>query len=208
MHDNLVTTWYLQYQGPMLTLPSLPADCLLMEATIPSPELSQFLFTAVGNHWRWFSRLSWDYQQWLNYLSKPAVRIWVLYKSGTPAGFIELNFHADAEQEPSVELMFFGLLPAFTSKGLGPLLLHSAIALGQQWLTGAVNTIADTATKPKIWVHTCSDDHPAALATYQKAGFVIYHTCHDADADAPENYAEAALCRNYIHSRLAYFKNR
>ncbi|MBV2130820.1 GNAT family N-acetyltransferase [Arsukibacterium indicum] len=223
MSDNLITTWYLQFQGPALRLPRWPADCLLMEATIPSPELSQFLFTAVGNHWRWFSRLSWDYHQWLNHLSTDRVRTWVLYQEGTIAGFIELNLHpAATEAQPlppatrlaaSIELTFFGLLPAFTGKGLGPILLTAAVALAQQWLAELAATEASAApaetneTVTNVWVHTCSDDHPAALATYQQAGFAIYHTSEDA-ADTPENYADAALCRNYILSRLAQFKRR
>ena len=218
MSDNAITTWYLHYQGAPQALPGWPADCLLMEATIPSPELSQFLFTAVGNHWQWFSRLSWDYQQWLSYLSNESVRTWVLYQSGTPAGFIELNLHPpvdecgqhltlpSADTAASVELKFFGLLPAFTGRGLGPKLAQAAIALAQQWLatniTGGSN---NTDSNNKIWVHTCSADHPAALATYQKAGFVIYHNEQET-AEIPEDYPEAALCRNYIHSRLTYFK--
>ncbi|KKO45529.1 acetyltransferase [Arsukibacterium ikkense] len=195
----------MHYQGPALPLPSWPADCLLMEATIPSPELSQFLFGAVGNHWQWFSRLSWDYQQWLSYLSTGTVRTWVLYQGGTIAGFVELKYHPAAEQAPSVELKFFGLLPAFTGRGLGPTLAQAAIALAQQWLKTAI-PLTDTgaAGSSKVWVHTCSADHPAALSTYQKAGFVIYHHEQEA-ADIPENYAEAALCRNYINSRLVHF---
>tara|TARA_R110002126_G_scaffold63511_4_gene162677 strand:- start:2582 stop:3211 length:630 start_codon:yes stop_codon:yes gene_type:complete len=204
MSDNLITIWYLRYQGPTPTLPDWPADTLLMEASIPSPELSQFLFCAVGNHWRWFSRLSWNYQQWLDYLSKDSVRTWVLYQAGTIAGFVELNYHTGTEyieQAPSVELKFFGLLPAFTGQGLGPKLAQAAIALSRQWLKSQLPA-ADN-SQP-IWVHTCSVDHPAALATYQKAGFAIYQSEQESGA-IPQNYAEAALCRNYINSRLAYF---
>ncbi|HAW91437.1 MULTISPECIES: GNAT family N-acetyltransferase [unclassified Arsukibacterium] len=204
MSDKLITTWYLHYQGPTLPMPHLPADCLLMEATVPSPELSQFLFTAVGNHWHWFSRLSWDYQQWLDYLNKDSVRTWVLYQAGTIAGFVELNYHpvtVHLEKGPSVELKFFGLLPAFTGKGLGPKLAQAAVALAQQWLS---RSMPNTANKMPVWVHTCSADHPAALATYQKAGFAIYHTTQE-PADIPGDYAEAILCRNYLHSRLSHF---
>ncbi|MDX1678395.1 GNAT family N-acetyltransferase [Arsukibacterium sp.] len=207
MSDNLVTTWYLQYQGPALAQPDWPADCLLMEATLASPELGQFLFSAVGNHWRWFSRLNWDYQQWLDYLSNPSVRTWVLYKGGSPAGFAELKYHPDNGEGPSVELKFFGLMPAFIGQGLGSTLLYSAIALSQQWLAATLPDNPATPFAPNIWVHTCSDDHPAALATYQKAGFKVYRTQQDI-ADAPENYANAALCHNYIYSRLTYFKSR
>jgi RimJ/RimL family protein N-acetyltransferase len=205
MPENLITTWYLRYQGPQLPMPHLPAASLLMEATLPSPDLNQFLFSAVGNHWRWFSRLNWSYQQWLDYLSTDDVRTWVLYQAGSIAGFIELNYHPENEnikQAPSVELKFFGLLPAFTGGGLGPKLAQAAIALAQQWLANRMPTV-----ESNVWVHTCSADHPAALTTYQKAGFAIYETTAE-PAEIPSDYAEAILCRNYIQSRLAHFTTK
>lgn len=209
MASKLITTWYLQYQGPTLSLPDWPTDCLLMEARRPSPELSQFLFHAVGTPWHWFSRLSWDYQQWLDHVANEHVRTWVLYQDGSIAGFVELNLHPSTPsavagsteaKQCSVELKFFGLLPAFTGQGLGPKLSQAAIALAQQWLQAQQNT-----ETPNIWVHTCSDDHPAALATYQRAGFVEYHREQEAAA-IPVDYAEAALCRSYVTSRLARFQ--
>jgi len=186
-----VTTWFLAYQGPAVSLPEWPAQVQLMEAEIPSPELSQFLFTAVGTPWRWFSRLQWDYQQWLDYLTQQQVRTWVLYVRGTPAGFVELWCHP--EDAMSVELKFFGLMPSFQGQGLGPRLAQAAIALAQQWQPSG-----------RVWVHTCTDDHPAALATYQKAGFVITAT-ETEPAAAPNDYQQAALAAPYVWSRLKKF---
>jgi ribosomal protein S18 acetylase RimI-like enzyme len=167
----------------------------LQEAEIASPELSQFLFTAVGLPWRWFSRLSWTYQDWLDYLTKEQVRTFVLYQRGTPAGFAELWRHpapvdtAQCQPTDSVELKFFGLLPAFTGQGLGQLLAQAAVAHAQRWCDGPV------------WLHTCSDDHPAALATYQKAGFVITETTQEPSA-AVLDYPQAALAQPFVLSRL------
>ncbi len=183
-----ITTWYLDYQGPQLQLPQWPQDVVLTEAVLPSPELSQFLFCAVGHHWRWFSRLNWDYQQWLDYVSSAQVRTFVLYQQGTPAGFVELRQHDDL----SVELKFFGLLPAFIGKGLGKLLAQAAIALAQQWQAS------------RVWVHTCTEDHPSALKTYQQAGFSIVNT-EQQDEEMPTDYAESALARPYVWSRLKHF---
>ena len=191
---HYVTTWFLAYQGADLALPQWPAHVMLMEAEIPSPELNQFLFTAVGTPWHWFSRLAWDYQQWLDFLTNEQLRTFVLYVKGTPAGYVELWCHPDDDH--SVELKFFGLMPSFAGKGLGKSLAQAAIALAQQWQPGK-----------KVWVHTCSDDHPAALATYQKAGFVIEFSEIDQE-DVPENYAELALCAPYVQSRLARFSKR
>ena len=186
-----VTTWFLTYQGATLALPQWPAQVMLMEAEIPSPELSQFLFTAVGTPWHWFSRLSWDYQQWLDFLTQQQLRTFVLYVKGTPAGYVELWCHL--EDDCSVELKFFGLMPSFAGQGLGKLLAQAAIALAQQWQPAK-----------KVWVHTCSADHPAALATYQKAGFVIEFSEVEPN-DVPENYQELALCAPYVRSRLTRF---
>lgn len=189
-----VTTWFLTYQGATLALPQWPAQVMLMEAEIPSPELSQFLFTAVGTPWHWFSRLSWDYQQWLDFLTQQQLRTFVLYVKGTPAGYVELWCHP--EDDCSVELKFFGLMPAFAGQGLGKLLAQAAIALAQQWQPAK-----------KVWVHTCSADHPAALATYQKAGFVVEFSEVEPN-DVPENYQELALCAPYVRSRLTRFAQR
>jgi len=186
-----VTTWHLDYHGEIQSLPQWPAGVTLIEAEIASPELNQFLFTAVGTPWRWYGRLGWTYQQWLAHLQSGHVRTWVLYQRGTPAGFYELCRHpADAD---SIELKYFGLLPSFVGQGLGGRLVQAAVASAQQWSNG------------RVWLHTCSDDHPAALASYQKAGFVLCQTVVE-PSEAPEDYATAALDAAYVHSRLACFK--
>lgn len=191
---DTTTTWVLDYQGPVLALPDWPAGVTLVEAEVPSPDLSQFLFCAVGQHWRWFSRLSWDYSQWLQYLSSGQVRTWVLYQRGTPAGYVELCRHVDSDV--SVELKFFGLLPAFIGQGLGGLLAQAAIALAQQWLA---------TEQARVWLHTCSADHPSALRTYQRAGFVIVDTTTEPN-DIPADYLTAALAAPFVQTRLAYYQ--
>lgn len=67
-----VTTWYLQYEGPAINAINWPEGVQLVEAEIASPELSQFMFRAVGGRWQWFSRLGWSYQQWLDYFNLAA----------------------------------------------------------------------------------------------------------------------------------------
>ena len=63
---------------------------------------------------------------------------------------------------PDIELAYFGLVPGFIGRKLGPWLLH--------WVVDAA-----WAREPKrVWVHTCSLDHPKAIAHYQRAGFSPY----------------------------------
>jgi GNAT superfamily N-acetyltransferase len=154
-----VTTWYLEMLSrDQLRATSLAGDVRVERADVPSPELSRFLYTAVGGHWYWIDRLDWDFARWMAYLDRPAVDTWVLYKSGTPAGYVELEVQPD----DNVEVAYFGLLPRFIGQGLGGYLLSSGVA--RAWDQGA----------RRVWVHTCSLDGPRALANYLARGFVIY----------------------------------
>lgn len=159
MMQRLVTTTYLDMtrrEGFRSARPSaLPVQ--LVRVDIPCPELNRFLYTAVGARWWWYSRLSWDYARWLAYLDRPDLETWVAYVSGTPAGYFELARQHDA----AVELAYFGLLPRFIGQGIGGHLLTAAVT--RAWEMGA----------RRVWVHTCTLDHPQALANYQARGFRI-----------------------------------
>ncbi len=187
MQQTLVTTWYLDYQGPTVQPVTWPNDVQLVEAEIASPELNQFLFRTVGGPWRWYSRLSWSYQQWLTYLEQQQVRTWLLWNKGTPAGYIELVKH----QDNSVEIMFFGLLPQFVGQGLGKKLAQQAIYLAHSWQA------------TKVWLHTCSADHPAALHNYQQAGFKIVNS-EKALETLPEANDNQLLTAEFVFSALQH----
>ena len=95
--------------------------------------------------------------------SKPSFRtsgveILVLYRNGAPAGFAEL----DRRQEGQIELAYFGLMPEAIGQGLGVWLLHEII------------DIAWSCEPERLWLHTCTHDHPRALPLYQRAGFAPY----------------------------------
>ena len=91
-------------------------------------------------------------------LAKPTTEIFVLYVEGVPAGYFEL----DAADPRETELCYFGLIPEFIGRRLGPFLLNAAIE--QAW----------SRSIERFWVHTCTFDHPRALPIYQRAGFVVY----------------------------------
>ena len=61
--------------------------------------------------------------------------------------------------------MYFGLGVRFIGKGMGGYLLSQANE--KAWLLE--NT-------QRVWVHTCSLDHPSALKNYQARGFSIFKT--------------------------------
>jgi GNAT superfamily N-acetyltransferase len=154
-----VTTWHLEMTAPTdLAAAAKPVgDVALIRARRPSPELNRFLYTAVGGDWYWIDRLAWTYERWLAWLSRAGVETWVAYLEGTPAGYFEL----DATVEESVELAYFGLLPAFAGRGLGGWLLTEA--LRRAWALGP----------RQVRVHTCSLDGPHALANYRARGMRV-----------------------------------
>ena len=155
-----MTTWYLEMLSPdHLRMAEPPRiDARVERADIPSPELSRFLYTAVGGDWYWTDRLGWDYARWMAYLDRPAIETLVLYVAGTPAGYVELEVQPD----DNVEVAYFGLLPRFVGEGLGRYLLTAGVA--RAWDQGA----------HRVWVHTCSLDGPHALGNYLARGFSEY----------------------------------
>jgi len=155
-----VITYHLEMTDPAQLRPSrveLP-EVELKQAEIPCPEFSRFLFTAAGGDWYWMKRLGWTYGDWRAQLERPEVETWVAYVSGTPSGYFELEMQPGS----SVEIVNFGLLPQFIGRGIGGFLLSAAIE--RAWQMGA----------SRVWVHTCTLDHPVALANYKARGFRVF----------------------------------
>ena len=120
-----------------------------------SPELFRHLYAEVGRAFRWTDRLTWTDAQVQQHLEDPRVSIWLLSSEDTPAGYFELREHDDR----SVEIAYFGLLPDFIGRGWGKYLLTRAVEAA--WALGP----------SRVWLHTCTLDHPAALPNYLKRGF-------------------------------------
>ena len=118
----------------------------------------RYLYGEVGRPHHWVDRLAWSDEQVSARLADPNVSIWVMYVNGGPAGYAELERHADG----STEIAYFGLLPEFTRRGLGKLMLTATVE--RAWEQGT----------SRVWLHTCTLDDRAALPNYLKRGFVPY----------------------------------
>ena len=155
-----VTTYHLEMTDPHDLRPKRVKHegVDIRQAEVPSPELNRFLYTAVGGDWYWIDRLNWTYQQWLKWVDRAEVQTWVAYLSGTPAGYFEL----EAQSQGNIKIAYLGLLPQFIGKGLGGHLL--TVATEKAWQMGA----------SRVWVHTCTLDHPGALANYRARGFRVF----------------------------------
>lgn len=155
-----VTTWSLEMRAPsQLRRSAAPRlEPQLTQAKIPSPALNRFLYTSIGGDWHWVDRLPWTWDRWMQWLDRPEHQTWVMSVDGTPGGYFEL------EKQPGddVEIAYFGLAKDFLGRGLGGWLLTRTIE--QAWAFGA----------KRVWVHTCSLDHPMALKNYQARGFTVF----------------------------------
>lgn len=156
MKRRVVIT-HLQMRSPDELRSAKAADVVITQAELPAPEFARFLYTAVGGDWFWTERLTWSYNDWLTYLSRPGFELWVAYVRGTPAGYFELERGNDGD----VEIKYFGLLPAFIGQGYGGHLLSECVR--RAWALGG----------QRVLVHTNTLDGPNALPNYLARGFRI-----------------------------------
>jgi len=124
----------------------------------PDPDAYRALFRKVGAPWLWFSRLRLSDEELLAIIGDETVELYEVAAVEAIVGMLELDFRVTGE----CELAFVGLVPELSGQGHGRWLLAEAVRLA--WRQG-VN---------RVHVHTCSLDHPAALAAYRRVGFVAY----------------------------------
>lgn len=125
------------------------------------------VYRLLGERWMWFSRLTKPLAEIEAILANPAVDFYAVRFEGRDVGLLELDFRVPGEGE----LAFFGLDEVVVGKGAGRWLMNRALALA--W------------AKPitRFWVHTCTLDHPAALAFYQRSGFAVFKRGVEVDDD-------------------------
>jgi len=130
----------------------------ILRAERPTVSFYRYLHDTVGEPWKWYERREMTDSELTEIVTDPKVEVFVLYKSGVPAGYVELDWRVANE----VQIAYFGLMPEFIGRGFGPYLLDWAV--DHSWKQNPA----------RIWVHTCPLDHPSALATYERAGFRQY----------------------------------
>jgi GNAT superfamily N-acetyltransferase len=163
------TRTYLELRDPAALAPShIERDGIRVDAIERcAPSFWRSLYQEVGGAYHWIDRLPWSDEEINAYLSDPDVSLWVLTVDGEVAGYFELcktrsSAAREGNHDVSVEIAYFGLRPGFYGHGLGGYLL--TVAVERAFVAGA----------QRVWVHTCTLDHPSALPNYLKRGFTIY----------------------------------
>jgi GNAT superfamily N-acetyltransferase len=155
---DTITYLEMRTKPHRLPLPAPAAKHALLRAEPCTVSFYRYLYNSVGERWLWYVRRQWDDERLRLWLTRSEIEVSVLHIGGVPAGYFEL------ERTPSgdTELCYFGLMPDFIGQRLGGFFLQAAV--DSAW----------TGTTQRLWVHTCTYDHPRALGLYQRSGFQVY----------------------------------
>ena len=136
-------------------LPDPPGAFTLRRVETPNLNWYRDLYRRVGEDWLWFSRLQLADAELAAIIRSPQVEVYGLVHEGRDEGLLELDFREDGR----CELAFFGVTAKLIGSGAGRWLMNRA--LERAW----------SHPVERVWVHTCTLDHPSALAFYQRSGF-------------------------------------
>lgn len=125
----------------------------------PTVAAYRTLYERAGRNWTWTARSLMADPDLAAIIEDARVEIFVVTEAGADVGYVEL----DGREAPDLELAYLGIFPEHLGRGLGRWAL--------QWI---IRYAWEERSPSRLWVHTCTLDHPAALPMYRKAGFTPY----------------------------------
>ena len=138
---------------------SIPSENLtIKEANKKDFDLNKFFYKQIGKQHQWVDRLIWQDKNWIEYVSKKNLKTFILRENNDYVGYFELIFDKNI-----CEIAYFGILEEYIGKGYGGFLLSEALRIGFK-------------NANRIWVHTCSLDHPNAIENYKSRGMKVFKT--------------------------------
>ena len=158
---NTVIT-YVEMLSPQELKPKRSDDprFRIERMTVPQWRFNRFLYGFIGEGWNWTDKNVWSDEQWRAYVESPNLQTFVAYYDGSIAGYFEI----ERQPDNSVEITYLGLVSAFIGRGFGGALVTRAVE--EAWKLNV----------SRVWLHTCTLDHPAALNNYLARGFTIFKT--------------------------------
>ena len=130
----------------------------IKEAGKKNFDLNKFFYKQIGRKHQWVDRLIWLDKNWMDYVSNKNLKTFILQKNDEYVGYFELIFH-----KKECEIAYFGILEEYIGRGYGGFLLSEALKIGFK-------------NANRIWVHTCTLDHPNAIENYKSRGMKVFKT--------------------------------
>ena len=127
----------------------------LRRVDVPALDWYRDLYGRVGGPWLWVSRIRLPDAELAAIIQSPPMEIYALAHEGRDEGLLEMDFREPGQ----CEIVSFGLTGKLVGTGAG------------RWLMNRAQEIAWSRPLARLWLHTCTFDHPAALAFYQRSGF-------------------------------------
>lgn len=145
-------TWFEMREPPRR---SILTDVELVPVMAHEADLCRSLFVAIGTPWLWSSAFVTRHDAASESSDHPKDTYFARFEQRT-IGVVAF----DGRGGRDVEITWFGLTPDATGRKLGHRVMAAALALA--W----------SAAPDRVWLHTCSFDHPAATRFYGGCGFV------------------------------------
>ena len=148
-----VVTW-LEMRSP----PAVPIAEPIGLRRVPQPDVDWYraLFRRVGTPWLWTMHLELGDEELRAAIHDPRLPVFVALDGSEEVGLVVLDLHRPGE----VEILDFGLVPEATGRRLGRRMMAATLEH------------AFAARPERVWLHTCTHDHPAAVGFYKACGFV------------------------------------
>ena len=153
-----IVTHLQMFQRPPTRPEPSDASWSLKKTHFPNLQDYRALFRRIGQEWLWFSRLQLNDDELGEILNHPLYETRVLNACGDKRGLLELDFRFKDE----CEIRFFGLTSEMIGQGAG------------RWMMNRALQIAWSRPIRRLWLHTCTFDHPGAVDFYIRSGFAPY----------------------------------
>jgi GNAT superfamily N-acetyltransferase len=143
----------------MIELPAIPPDpagaWTLRRVEAPDLDWYRELYRRVGDDWLWIDRVKMSDAELASIIQAPLVEVYALVHEGRDEGLLDLDFREAGQ----CEIVYFGVTAKLVGSGAG------------RWLMNRAQEIAWSRPIARLWLHTCTHDHPGAVAFYLRSGF-------------------------------------
>ena len=143
----------------MNELPAIPPDpqgaWTLRRVEAPALDWYRELYRRVGDEWLWIDRVKMPDAELASIIQAPLVEAYALVHEGRDEGLLELDFREAGQ----CEIVYFGVGAKLVGSGAG------------RWLMNRALELAWSRPIARLWLHTCTHDHPGAVAFYLRSGF-------------------------------------